>query len=141
LTSSSTSHTLTVSRGHDSVQAQLDIQAELLREEAEEEMRQQQQRGRSDPPASLIPNPDALYRRAAVAAAHSPLSTSFEPPAHTSSADSNSRLIVRIPKLFDWYRNDFGKSSENILQWIAQHHPVSTVLGLIFPWAFTCHSF
>jgi hypothetical protein len=51
------------------------------------------------------------------------LSSSFEPPAHTSAADSRSQLVVRIPKLFDWYRPDFGKSSENLLQWIAQHHP------------------
>ena len=50
------------------------------------------------------------------------LSSSFEPPAHTSAADSRSHLIVRIPKLFDWYRNDFGKSSENLLMWISAHH-------------------
>ena len=42
--------------------------------------------------------------------------------AHLAPGDSWSCLRVSIPKIFDWYRNDFGKSSENILKWIADHH-------------------
>jgi hypothetical protein len=63
------------------------------------------------------------------------LSSSFEPPAHTSAADSRSQLVVRIPKLFDWYRPDFGKSSENLS---ARATIVETSR---FNWDYDCQSF
>lgn len=31
-------------------------------------------------------------------------------------------LHARLPKLFEWYRGDFGKTSENVLLWLAEHH-------------------
>lgn len=51
-------------------------------------------------------------------------SSSFQVSSHTATGDSWAVLRVTVPKLFDWYRNDFGKSSQNVLKWIATHHPV-----------------
>ena len=44
-----------------------------------------------------------------------PLSSAYEPSSHQASGDSWTLLRVYVPKLFDWYRNDFGTSSSSDL--------------------------
>jgi hypothetical protein len=40
----------------------------------------------------------------------------------SSNETSRPKLQVHLPKIFEWYRGDFGKTHANILLWIADHH-------------------